>query len=125
MSGRTRSPSNCQAGNHVWFPTAAPMILPRLRSRWTACGEPSPRTACTVGVASEPATKSRNDGTAKRWSLTDAAATRSSWPTGAVCVPSREPTTSANAGSRTAWCFNLADEGGNGNCHSLILPLFL
>ena len=35
-SGRSRPPSNCQAGNHVWLPTALPISLPRLRSRCTA-----------------------------------------------------------------------------------------
>ena len=32
-SGRIRPPSNCQAGNQVWLPTALPISLPRLRSR--------------------------------------------------------------------------------------------
>ncbi len=100
------------------------MILPRLRSRWTACGEPSPRTACTVGVASEPATKSRDDSTAtlvvdrRRCHSLKLADRRR------LCAQQRTDYF-GKCGVATGACFNLADKGGNGHWHGLILPLFL
>ncbi len=56
-SGRKQSPSNCHAGNQVWFPTALPITLLRLRRRWTACGERSFRSDCTFGVGMAPSRK--------------------------------------------------------------------
>ena len=38
----------------------APMSLPRVRSRWTACGEPSPRSSRTFGMA--PSNEVPHDG---------------------------------------------------------------